>query len=364
MLYLDIFNRRYVDSTPVSGVVVPSDINYLRRLYNINKDKIESYYQSRNFAVKNTHILSRVVEHLPIYPELDAIEYLENIDRKLTYLFKHFKFTSDLEYGVVHPDYFFGNSGEEIIFDVYENFNVSDVANNWRKAKAVSVITHQRNDLKLLLPLGNDDGSRSGLAALGINGRILATKYREFQLEQYRHSLTGRAVLSKNHFVIKYVLSTMLEDIIDHTLLNKVMDKFYGREEVTPQFKHRFMIHEPTTQISRYIDNTLDVITSKNLDFVNILHNIQLVFSVDASDLLAFNDMSVTRQNRGALLTTRLEHMCFLYDVSRTKTMNRHYLNDWKRLVVRLERDNNFLDNLSYTESEKIKELIYKVKQM
>ena len=102
MLELDIFNKSYIDRTPITGVVVPSDLNYLRRLYVFNKDSIQNYYQERNFSVKNTHILSRLLEHFPSYLQYDSYRYLEYASDKTKYLAKHLKFTSDLEKGVVH----------------------------------------------------------------------------------------------------------------------------------------------------------------------------------------------------------------------------------------------------------------------
>ncbi|MEG3035884.1 MAG: hypothetical protein RR877_10425, partial [Aurantimicrobium sp.] len=245
--------------------------------------------------MKNTHILSRILEHFPSYTGFDSYRYLDFANDKTKYLAKHFKFTSDDEKGIVHPSYFFGNEGEEIIISSYDTFNVKDVEQDWKRAKTVSILKHNRNDTRLLLPMGNDDGGRSGLDVVLVNIPKLSIKYREFVKEQSTNAMTGEGlVLNKNHFVMKYVLSTMMEDEIDHVFMNKIMDRFYEREEVSPKFKHRFKLFEPNTQVDRYIDQTLDVITSKNLDFVNLLHNIQLIFRIDASELLALDDFGYT----------------------------------------------------------------------
>lgn len=364
MLYLNAFDRDYVDKTPVTGVVVPSDTQYLRRLYNFNKDSIETYYLERAFSTKNTHILSRFLEHLAPFLNYDGYRYLEYSRGKIEYLAKHFKFTSDIEKGIIHPPYFFGNEGEEIIFNNYSNFNVKDVERNWKLEPCITVLCHPRNDIKLLLPLGNDNGSKGGLSSIVIDQDRLAIKYREFMREQYLNELNGGIVLNKNHFLMRHVLNTTIPEIVDHTFLNKVMDRFYGREEVTPKFKHRFKIFEPTKQVERFVDQTLDTITNKRLDFVNILHNIQLMFRIDASELLVLPEFSGTRQSKWAFLVSRLEHMCFLYDVAKDKGLSKHHINDWKNLITRLERDSVFKDQFSYTTNNIIKEQMYKVKNM
>lgn len=366
MLYLDLFSRDYVDKSPKTGIVLPSDINYLRRLYFFNRDSIQKYYQERNFSVKNTHILSRILEHFPFYGNYDSYRYLEYANDKTKYLAKHFKFTSDIERGVVHPSYFFGNEGEEIIISSYEHFNILDTERNWRTDSPISILKHNRNDTKLLLPLGTDDGNRSGVDVILINIPRLSIKYREFIKEQNRNYMTDEGlVLSKNHFVTKYILPTMMEDLIDHTFLNKLMDKFYGKEEINPKFKHRFKIYEPTVQIDRYLENTLDVITNKRIDFLNILRNIHLIFKTDASELLKLDDLGVTRQSRWSILISRIDYMLFLYDVAKTKDgVNNHYLNDWRRLGKRLERDNDLKEMFSYETNKELYEKIYKLKNI
>lgn len=364
MLYLDIFDRQYLEQTPVTGVSIPSDINYMRRLYTFNRDSIETYYLDRTFAVKNTHILSRFLEHIAPHFSYDPYRYLEYVDDKVRYLVKHFKFTSDIEKGLVHPPHFFGNEGEEIIMVEYEPFDVLRVVKNWETEPCIRIVSHPRNDTKLLLPLGTDDGSRRGLSIVSIDPLKLALKYREFMREQYKNMKNDGIVLNKNHFVIKHVLNTTVEDTVDHMLLNKVMDKFYGKEEIVPKYKHKFKLYEPTTQIERYVDETLDVITNRRLDYVNIMNNIHLIFSMNATDLLALPEMSGTRQSRWALIVSRLKYMCFLYDVSKDRERNKHFINDWKKLAQRLEQDKGMLGEFSVETLNEVNDYLYRIKQM
>ena len=363
MLYLDIFKGGYATRTPATGIVNPRDIEYLKRLYIFNKDAIQGYYSDRNFAVKNTNILSRLIEHFPVYLNYDNYRYLEVIESKLNYLAKHFEFTSDSELGMLHPPYFFGNGGDEIIFSGYENFNADNFVKGWRTETCIRTLLHPRDDTKLLLPLGNDNGSRGGLSSLFIDVPKLALKYREFVREQTTKT-EDEAVLNKNNFVIKYVLSGMMGDIIDHVLLNLIMDRFYGIEPTESKKKHPFKIFEPTTQLDRYIDDTLNVITTKPIDFINILRNIKLVNSEDASELLALPDVYGSRQIQAAIIGTRIDHMLFLFDVCKSKDVNNHYLNDWRRLAKRLERDSKISQFFTYELEKDIREKLYKLQQL
>ena len=369
MLYLDLFRSSYIEQAPITGVRIIPELNYLRRLYSFNGDQISKYYRERNFAVKNNHILSRILEHFPFYANYDSFKYLDYALEKTKYLAKHFKFTSEIERGITHPPYFFGNGGEEVIIASYENFNVEDVVKNWRTTSSVTILKVDRTTTKLLLPLGKDDGEKASFSFIMINIPKLALQYREFMKEQYRKlSSEDGILLNKNHFVMKYVLSNTISDIIDFMLFNRVKNKFYGIENAEEvKFKHPFKIFEPLTQISKYVDETLDVITNKQLDFVNLLNNIQLIFKVSALELLLLPEIPLTTNVKWALFLSRLEYMIFMYDVasrSRSLDKNRHFLNDWKRLAERVERDNllNKIE-LSYEDEKNIKENLYKVKQ-
>lgn len=361
MLYLDIFNKDYVDRTPFTGVTHNRDIDYLKRLYTFNKDAIQTYYQERNFSVKNTHLISRMVEHFPTYLNTDVYSYLESVENKITYLGKHFKLTNDIEKGVLHPPYFFGNDGDEVVFGGYESFDAIQMTRAWKSTPCLKVLKHPRNDEKLLLPLGRDDGNRSGVSSVFIDLAKLAIKYREF-LRENTNAAEDKIMLNKNNFVLKYVLASCMHDVIDHTLLNKVADSFYGRTPTNPTKRHPFKIYEPSTQLDRYVKNTVDMISSKPMDYIQILRHIKLVFSEDASQLLCLPEFYGSRQMMPAVIVSRLDMMVFLLDVGKSKDMNRKYINDWKILATRLGSDNSLGNFFTYELEQDIKEKLRKIK--
>lgn len=361
MDYLRIFNADYINRTPKESIIIQSDIKQLRKLYAFNIEQIISYYSNRSFIVKNTFILSRILEHIPVYLGYSAPDYVNMIDKRVEYLAKHFKVTSEIEKGVVHPGYLFGEGNNEILISQYDYFNPYEVEKKWKRSNPIKILTHNRNDLNLLLPNGKDIGSRTGICSVMIDFNMLALKYREFMKEVQDTNV----LLTKNHFMYKYVINLTMPDIIDHVFLNKVMDKFYGREEVTPKFKHVFKIYKPHTQIDRYINNTLDVITDVNHDYVNILKNIKLMTAEDASELLSLAPFLNNRQLTWAMFLSRLDYMIFLYDLNpRNNSRNMHHVNDWKRLVTRIENDGVLAHKFSYEVEKEIKEKMYKIKNM
>ena len=359
MHYLRLFASGYTDRTPVEGVHIARDIVLLRKVYGYNINKIVKYYSDRTFAVKNTFILSRILELIPVFLNQPADDYVNAIDRKVDYLAKHFKVTSEIEKGVVHPGYFFGKGNSELILNMYDYFNPFEVEKNWRTVNPIRILKHNLNDMRLLLPIGKETTSRKGICSIQVNFTMLALKYREFM----KANRFTEMQLTKNNFVYKYVVNLMVSDILEHVMLNKLMDKHYGREEILPQTKHVFKLYEPDTQLDRYLDNTLDVISHKGHDYVNTLRNIQLVTHKDASELLKLPDFIPNKQLLWSMFVSRLDHMLFLYDVNPSPDKNRHHLNDWKRLVTRLEGDRVLNGKFDATTENELKEKLYRIKQ-
>ena len=360
MDYLRIFNKDYINRTPKESIIIPNDIHQLRKLYTFNIEQIKSYYMNKNFIVKNTFILSRILELVPLLLSYEPDDYVNMIDKRIEYLTKHFKITSDIEKGIIHPGYFFGEGNSEIIISQYNYFSPYDVSKNWKTYNPIKILTHNRNDLNLLLPNGKDIGSRTGICSMIINFNMLALKYKEF----IKESINNEMHLNKNHFIYKYVINLTISDIIDHIFLNKVMDKFYGRKEVVPKFKHVFKVFKPHTQIERYIENTIDVITDVKHDYVNILKNIKLITNEDASSLLELGPFIHNRQLLWSMFISRLDYMLFLYDLEKSRSRNIHHLNDWKRLATRIYNDRVIEGKFDYHTEKIIKEKIYKLKNI
>lgn len=366
MLHLEIFDKTHVRGVPVTNVDIPRDLDYLKRQYNYNKSAIEKYYLDANIAVKNTHIISRMVEHFTLKLDYSLHDFLSVLETDVTDTAKNFQLTSGRNKGIVHPPHFYGNYGNSIIINEYKPIDPKYVSDNWRTINCLDVLTHSRNDSRLLLPTGLDDGSKSGLSVININLFILGIKYREFVKEQNLKLKANNSlpVLTKNNFVSKYVIPGTLESDIDHRFLNMIIDSYYENKIIVPKYRHKFPIQESRTQLDRYIEQVINTISTKDLDFVNVMNNIPLIFSSNATELLSFESIPNSRQSNWAYLTSRLKHMCFLYDVSKNKDRSITYINDWKLLIKQIESDGSMFGSYSGDTQKEINEYVYKIKNM
>jgi len=362
MLYLELFRKEYVDKSPISGVVIQRDVNYLVNIYDYNISKIQNYYQNKIFAVKNNFILSRYVEHIPTDLSLPVENYVEQNRRFAIYLAKHFKFTSDIERGVVHNGYFYGEGNSEVILVDDSYFNPYQVELQWKTYPCISVLQHNINDFNMLLPVSRNYGQRKGITVISFNPSILAIKYRQFLREQRINESKGEPVLNKNHFMYKYVLPGILPTQTDHVFLNVLMDYFYNRYEI-PIIKYKlpFPIYRPYKQIDRWVKDTLYTLQNKNTNFINLLANIILPSGKSALQALVLPDISPTIQVQWAMLLSRLKFMVFLIDVSKNKNQSRHFINDWKNIIKRIQRTFDYGLLFSYEETKEIETYMEKI---
>lgn len=361
MRYLELFNLSYVQNSPIRGVIKPRDIDYIKNIYNHNLTKIIEYYHSRNFAIKNTFLLSRLLENISVNLSSPVDVYYNYLRNTVPYVAKHYKFTSEIERGVIHHNTFFGSDNSHILLYIDEYENPFKVSSEWEYYNPIRVYKHNVDDLNLLLPNGKNYEQKPGIASVGINLSLLVLKYREFIRQQVYNEASGLPVLTKNHFIYKYVLGPMMEDVIDHIFLNRIMNKFYGIENTIPKFKHVFPIFKPVHQIERYVDDTLNVITRKNFSFVDILANIQLPIKLNALELLLLPDVAPTSQVKWAMYVSRLDHMVFLLDVAKNKDASRMYINHWKTITQRLLHEQKFFDLFSSEEEKAIKEKMQRI---
>lgn len=364
MLHFELFDRRHHNKSPKTGVSVPSNLNDLRKLYTNNVEKIKTYYESKKFSVQNRNIISQMLDHFDLMLDASLEDFVFVNSNDLGRYERTFNFTTIVNKGKIHPPYLYANGGSTILLSDYDNRGINLVSENWKTYPCIQVLLHSRNDMKMLLPNDIDDGSKGGICVVSINLIALMIKYREFVKEQMLSEEDVGTRLNKNVFVSRYVIPDIVESDLDHRVLNRLIDRFYGVREVTPRFKHPFIIHEPYYKLNKMLDDILITLSSKDMTFDSMLRNIPLFCSMDAGQLLTYDDVPDNRNCNWAYVVTRLRVMCFLYDIAKSKTMNSTYIGSWKIMIERMQRDNSLVSGFPYFEKTEVLEYIEKIKAM
>lgn len=327
-----------------SNKTLTGSFNYLRMSYYRELMRIETFYQTRVYAVKNTHILVRLLNTLTVSMTYDYDKYVSLIQDKTPYLNKNFDITDHSNEGEVHKGIFYGPDTYEILIGLDNWFDVDQARINWKQLESVRVINHPRSDLGLLLPNGKKSSSDFGLAVIGIHLPMLALQWRCFTEEQNRR--TDGSKLGLIHFIHMYVLPNMLRTQTSLITLNRINKLLYSAPMGFCYYKHPFAIIDYSNKIDYILKEQIEYIKNKRLDFISILRLLPSLVNNTLYDSLLMNRFPETIQGSWAYYMSRLNVYKLLVDLMGDDGIveNREQLKNF-RLDTRYILSTNMLKN-------------------
>lgn len=332
-----IFENKYTEN---NGIIRPPEFELVKRVYEYQIDNIIEYYNSNNKIVKNTHILVRLLNLFMPSLEYDLDDFLGIAYARSPYVAKHFKFTSEINYGDFFKDEFYRGNGLIIYNEEY--FNLYQALDDWKNIQAVKVLKHPVSSLRFLLP----DATRyptveEGFSAVTVNIPLLLIQYRKYLEDQLLKPDGERG--GAQSFVGRYVLPNMLYSHMDLCIYNRFSNNFYSIQNIDDEhIKHPFMVIDYNRRIDNISKIILKYIGKRQLPYYSYLKLIPSVFSEDSQETLLIPKFIKTRRNWWALYLTRLDEMCFLIDIGEEQGIyrNRELLARAKVDIQRLYREN------------------------
>lgn len=342
------------------GVVLPSQVDYIRRIYKERISFLRTYYRERSFYLKNNHILVRLLSFGMGSLKTPYETFVDTITDRTDSLIRHFQFTGSANYGKIWYGDFYGDGSYEIIIGSDESFNIDNAYKNWKELTPVTVLDHPVSDFSLSLPNGRTVRYLDGLSVILINIPMLMFQYRCY-IEDIRRKQVNGQISPPNPaiFLYQYVLPGMMLSHIDHVLINRLINNLQGRPMTESIVRDRFFQasagNNSNSGIIKVIDKAQDTviekIKNKNMPFDQVLENVFTIYKENALQTLIMPDLALTRQVWWAFILSRLKHMQFLLQVNDKHGVqaNRIYTN---RLSIDLQRllDSRVLDRMLVSE--------------
>lgn len=357
---LDIFN-----SPPGSfpNQRQPPDLPYLRRMYQREIATLQFYYQNRVYAVKNQNLLVRMIQHIDTPMDYNVDQFIEVTRTRAPYIAKAFRLTSEIDYGNIHSGPFYGEDTNEILLYNDEYFNPIYFEKNWKRIVAVSCIWHPRSDMGFMLPNGRPSSTDVGLAVSAINIPLLALQYREFLKEQLLQRQDKQSMLGPNHFVHMYVLPNMMYTHTDIVIINRMMNLFYNRAMGVSKHKHPFPIVQYENKLDNVLLKIIDEYKDRPMEYPWLLNIIPGISKNSGLETLQLPDIPPTRQVWWSMVLSRLDIIKFLIDLGGTESIRRNmvHLNQLKKILHRLMRENIYSQTLPFVDLKPINEKIEKL---
>lgn len=342
------------------------EFDYVRRTYLKELANIVDFYNNHVYAVKNNHLLVSLLQHIDIPMHYSVDRYATVAETRAPVVANAFRLTSEISVGKLFNGEFYGGCQEILLFDD-SYFNPFYAERAWERISAVKVVMHPKSDLGLLLPNGRTTSTGEGLAIVSINIALLALQYRCFSMRQ-QTKVDKRSMLGLNHFIHMYVLPNMLYTQLDITLLNRLMNLFYGAPMGEAQVKHPFFVSNYSHRVDTVLQKAIETIQSKAERFDGALRQMPTVVAEDMQDALELPDLAPTRQCQWALMLSRLDIMQFLVDITTdpvthaTNPLGRMEINQLQRILRRMQDEKSFEAVLSgdllFDTQEKISALL------
>jgi len=335
----NLFASEFAGNLPV---VRPPGFELIQRTYQREITTIVNYYNNRVFAVQGNHLLCRLLMTASVPVEYDIERFMEVISARSPYVAKHFRFTSDIDYGVFHDGVFYGPGNKELIFYNEDYFNPFDAVQNWKALQPIKVLSHQISDFGLLLPDGKNASTGQGFCAISINVPMLLCMYRGFLMDQSaRLDSKGESqgLLGVTHFVHMYVLPSMLYSHIDYVIMNRMYNLYHDIDMSRATRKHAFLVVDYGDKMDNVLREILKRLEDYKGSYYAYLQNIPSIFEKDMQVSLIMPDMARTRQAWWALNITRFEIMAFLIQLGGEGGVNSN-----TTLIHQLQRTCQYLD--------------------
>lgn len=325
-----------------SGRVALPGIDYFKRTYNRELERVKQYYMDGIRAVPNDHLLCRLLITGTIPSKYDLDRYVELSIIRAPELIRYFKLTSEVSYGLVRPSEFYGEGMDEIIIAYDDYFDIESNYRDWKNINAVRVLEHPISDLNMHLPNGEQQTQESGLIVLGINIPLLQLQYRAFKEEQYKNFIQYEIEpLNVANFVYMYVLPNMLSDQLDGAILNRMIKLHYGDPMGVSLRRHPFNVTDYSANLDRSIVKFLGSIGEKRKLYEWYLKNLPALIVKDQELAQQVPDLTPTRQVWWAIIISRLKVINFLIDLGGEEGLksNGTYIGQLKIDFRRLVRD-------------------------
>lgn len=336
---MDLFFKK----SNTSGTILHfNDFDYIKQTYALEVNDICNYYHNRVYAVKNNHLLVRLLQSIDVPMDYEIGQYANVANIRAPFIARTFDLTSDVNRGKIFNGVFYGDGSSEIILSEEDYFNPFYAEKHWRRICAVKPLLHCKSDLGLLLPNGKYTSTGLGLSAFSVNIALLAVQYRSFILSQRIKYDNQEGHLGPNHFIHMYVLPNMLYNHVDLVIFNRLKNLFYGAPQGDALVRQPMVIIDYSKKVDRVLERCLYSIDRRSMSLDILLKTIPAIFSENQEEALLLPDMQMTIQSMLKVLMARLPIIRFILDLSgeRSLGLNKMHMTSIRTRLERLMRQN------------------------
>lgn len=343
--------------------MVPPNWNYVKKGLEQNNAKVSTYYREQTVGAKGGNFLSRLVLSVGVSMHTHIERYHQIVEAKTMSLAQTFRMSSSVSKGSLFKGLFYGENSQEVLVAVDDYFDPYLAEVNWRELKPIRCVLHPMSDINYNIPAGNSISSAAGLCVLSVNIPMLAVQFRSFVKENFRDFTDqNKILLSTNHFIYKYVLSSIIESQINMCLFNRVYNLIMGAPMSDTRRDLPFYITDYTSGIDKVYKEQIEYFKKHSSDYKSMLLTFK---TLDGTllDTLRLPNTATTRQIVWVDVVSRLRAMEMLLTLAKStgRAIDENVINEYKRNLKYYNNDNS-LQAVLYTDiKDDLDRIIYKI---
>jgi len=282
---INIFNNGY--KALKYTVTIDRNWDVLKTWYQLDMQRVLSYYRNKIAYVKNTNLFSRLIKNIDLDTSLDIFRYLERLESNYKYNSKTFGVVSDVNHGEVLDDEYFG---KVVLINVDSGVDLFSLENSWKDVVPIRVIRHDYFGLEMAHPqdLENED---MGLVVIELDIKLLLVQYYHWANNRY----SNEESIDSNIFVFQYPLTNSIPSILDLSILNR----FYNLDIVEDNYtrKHPFYTRNLFYKTDKLLGKLYGRLKDTRMYYEEYLASIPLITSKNVYECLKLHTGRINANN-------------------------------------------------------------------
>lgn len=297
-------------------VVVPM-YSYITDRMNNELTKVEEFYRTNIYTVKNTHVLAKLLVELTNYIHLDPENLVRHIRAITPALERAYRFNSSIvDGGVITDGNLYNRNVPEVWLSVAYEFSVDECYKHYQKLNPIRAVTHPFTDVNMNIPNGTYSSSQQGYCVVTVDLALLALQYKAWRdKEQYLREQD--MYLPLHYFIQQYPLTGYIATHVDVAIFNRLSYLLFQKPIPPSRSAHSYMVFDHGQRIDETHLKLLDVLKRRHGDYIEILKSIPSLKYGNFYMSNTFPDIAPTRQIKWVLVLAKISIIEFLLEIDR-----------------------------------------------
>lgn len=297
-----------------------SKMDYIKRRYLYELERIITYYTNRDRATNNNHPISRLVTLIAEDPNKDPMDYFAKIDGSKEFIARQFKFVSNISYGELLDNIFYKRNSKELINSVNHTIDPYDFRLNWKKYTPLRVVYSEDTDIDFYNFTGEKEKPNVQITAYELDINIMMLQYKYWSLERVANSQST----NQNVFVYQIVLPRMMISMLDLTIWNRFIAIYKGIELTNDIYRHPFHVLDLSAGLDSILKTICKDLKEDGIPYRQLMNNIPTIVEPDMSHTLVLNRQYYTRQSEWSIWASRIDYLLFLLEFGGERGLSRN----------------------------------------